>query len=139
MISPFFKQDRIAQNDEFQICLQLPPPAEDLSGIVEPPESLKNPHHMLKGYVDKTGGYDLMVRLRGQDKKKRITGKFSLGHTPQCEPFRIYRDGFRVTHHSSLFYSRSCRDWLFWTENDHLLSIGRGKQHALALHSAQHR
>jgi signal transduction histidine kinase len=89
LISPFFTQDRGTANDEFQICLQLPPPAEDLSGIVEPPESLKNPHYLLKGSVDKTGGYDLTVKLRGQEKKKRITGKFALEHTPQCGPFRL--------------------------------------------------
>jgi hypothetical protein len=37
LISPFFVQDRMTSNDEFQIRLQLPAPAEDLSGIVEPP------------------------------------------------------------------------------------------------------
>lgn len=89
LISPFFARDQITANDEFQICLQLPPPAEDLSGIVEPPESLKNPHYLLQGYVDKTGDYDLTVKLRGQEKKKCITGKFSLEHVPQCGPFRL--------------------------------------------------
>jgi hypothetical protein len=89
LISPFFAQDRATLHNEFQIHLQLPALAENLSGIVEPPESLKNPHYLLKGSVDKTSGYDLTVKLRGQDKKKRITGKFSLGHTPQCGPFRL--------------------------------------------------
>jgi signal transduction histidine kinase len=89
LISPFFAQDRGTANDEFQIRLQLPAPAEDLSGLVEPPESLKNPHYLLKGCVDKTGGYDLTIRLRGQDEEKRITGKFSPGHTPRCGPFRL--------------------------------------------------
>jgi signal transduction histidine kinase len=89
LISPFFIQDQVTANDELQICLQLPAPAEDLSGIVEPPESLKNPHYLLKGSVDKTGGYDLTIKLRGQEKKKHITGKFSLDHIPQCGPFRF--------------------------------------------------
>jgi len=89
LISPFFAQDQVIANDEFQICLQLLPPAEDLSGIVEPPESLKNPHYLLKGSVDKTGSCDLTIKLRGQEKKKRITGKSSLDHTPQCGPFRL--------------------------------------------------
>jgi hypothetical protein len=89
LISPFFVQDQTIANDEFQIRLQLPAPAEDLSGIVEPPESLKKPHYLLKGHVDKTGSYDLTISLRGQGKKKRIAGKFSLNHTPQCGPFRL--------------------------------------------------
>jgi hypothetical protein len=87
--SPFFTQDQVTAKDGFQICLQLPPPAEDLSGIVEPPESLKKPHYLLKGSVDRAGGYDLTVKLRGQEKKKRITGTFSLDHFPQCGPFRL--------------------------------------------------
>jgi signal transduction histidine kinase len=89
LISPFFVQDHISSTDEFQIRLQLPAPGEDLSGIVEPPESLKNPHHLIKGYVDKTGSYNLKIKLRGQEKEKRIVGKFSLGHPPQCGPFRL--------------------------------------------------
>lgn len=89
LISPFFEQEQMIRNDEFQIRLQLPAPAKDLSGIVETPESLKTPHYMLKGSMDNTGGYDLAIRLRGQGEEKCITGKFSLGHTPQCGPFRL--------------------------------------------------
>ena len=89
LISPFFEQDRVTTTDEFQVRLQLPVPAEDLSGIVEPPESLQNPPYLLKGHVDKSGSYDLTIRLRGQDEEKRITSKFPLDHTPQCGPFRL--------------------------------------------------
>ena len=89
LILPFFEQDRVTSKDEFQIRLQLPAPAEDLSGTVEPSESLKNPHYMLKGYVDNIGSYDLTIKLRGQDEEKRITGKFSLSPAPQCGPFRL--------------------------------------------------
>jgi histidine kinase/DNA gyrase B/HSP90-like ATPase len=88
LISPFFEQDRVTTSDEFQIRLQLPTPAEDLSGIVEPPESLENPPYLLRGHVDKSGSYDLTIGLRGQE-EKRITGKFLLDHTPQCGPFRL--------------------------------------------------
>ncbi|MBC8255439.1 MAG: ATP-binding protein, partial [Ardenticatenia bacterium] len=36
LISPFFGQDQVTQNDEFQLRLALPAPFEHLSGIVEP-------------------------------------------------------------------------------------------------------
>lgn len=91
LISPFFGQDQATQNDEFRVRLQLPAPFEDLSGIVEPPEALKNPHYSLKGNVDPTGHYNLAFRLRDQDDWKQVAGQFVLAdvHTPRCGPFRI--------------------------------------------------
>ena len=91
LISPFFGQDRVTHNDEFQIRLELPAPFEHLSGTVEPPEALKRPHYTLEGSVDATGRYDLTLRLRGRDGQERITGQsvFPDEHIPQCGPFRI--------------------------------------------------
>jgi len=91
LISPFFRQDQVTRNDEFQIRLELPSPFEYLSGVVEPPEALKSPHYTLKGAVDATGRYDLTLRLRGRDGQEPITEQFAFpdGHTPQCGPFRI--------------------------------------------------
>jgi hypothetical protein len=46
---------------------------------------------MLMGNVDRTGGYDLTMKLRDQEGEKRITGQFPLpdGRTPRCGPFRL--------------------------------------------------
>ena len=46
------------RDDKFQIHLQLPISFEHLSGIVEPPEALQNPHYSVKGNVDKDSYYD---------------------------------------------------------------------------------
>jgi signal transduction histidine kinase/uncharacterized DUF497 family protein len=91
LISPFFRQDQVTRNDEFQIRLELPATFEYLSGIVEPPEALKSPHYTLKGYVDETGHYNLTLRLPGRDGQEPIRGQvvFPDSHTPQCGPFRI--------------------------------------------------
>ncbi len=91
LISPFFDQDQVTRNDEFQIRLELPAPFEYLSGIVEPPEALKSPHYTLKGYMDKTGHHHLTIKLRGRDGQEPITGRFAFpdGHTPRCGPFHI--------------------------------------------------
>jgi signal transduction histidine kinase len=62
-----------------------------LSGAVEPPEALKNPHYALMGTVDQAGCYGLVLRLRGPDSEEHIAGQFAFrdGHTPQCGPFKI--------------------------------------------------
>jgi len=93
LISPFFGQDQVTRNDEFQILLQLPAPFEYLSGIVEPPEALKSPHYTLKGYIDEIGRYDLTLTLRGCDGQQPIplTGQFALSDRPKpkCGAFKI--------------------------------------------------
>jgi signal transduction histidine kinase len=91
LISPFFGQDEVTRADEFQIRLELPVPSKYLSGIVQPPEALKNPHYTLKGYVDEAGCYDLTMKLRGQEKEERVTDQFTFSdsHMPECGPFHV--------------------------------------------------
>ena len=91
LISPFIGRGDTSPDGDFQIGLQLPPPFDDLSGWVGPPEALRSPHYSLQGHVDKTGHYDLTVRLRGDDREKSITGQFTPpdGRTPQCGPFDV--------------------------------------------------
>lgn len=91
LVSPFFRQDGATKNTEFQICLELSNEFQPLSGVVEPPEALKNPHHHIKGKVDEAGYCDLTVQLRGQKESKRIkeTLKLKDGRVPRCGPFYI--------------------------------------------------
>lgn len=91
LISPFFFEDHLTKQDSFVIRLELPTPFEELSGPVEPPEALKNPHHILGGHVDKAGNYKLTFRLRGRREHQRLEGRFVFpdGHAPRCGPFDI--------------------------------------------------
>ncbi len=91
LISPFFEQEQLTRHDAFQIYLELPAQFAPLSGIIKPPESLKNPHYTVKSSIDETGHYTLTFKLPGQDSQEHITGQFPLPnrHTPQCGPFSI--------------------------------------------------
>ena len=89
LISPFeIKVD-------FQIRMQLPEQLSRLSGIVEPSEILRHPHYYIRGQVDRTGGYNLNLRLRGESDEQNILGKFTLTDAmsnpkmPHCGPFEI--------------------------------------------------
>ena len=91
LISPFFEQDQLTRHDAFQIYLELPEQFAPLSGIIKPPDALKNPHYTVKGSVDETGHYTLIFKLPGQDSQECSTGQFTFPdrHTPQCGPFSI--------------------------------------------------
>ena len=91
LISPFFEQDQLTRHDAFQIYLELPEQFAPLSGIIKPPDALKNPHYTVRGSVDETGHYTLTFKLPGQDSQECITGQFTFPdrHTPQCGPFSI--------------------------------------------------
>ena len=91
LISPFFEQDQLTAHGTFQIYLELPEQFAPLSGIIKPPEALKNPHYAIKGSVDDTGHYSLTFQLPGHDGQECRTGQFTFPdrHTPQCGPFSI--------------------------------------------------
>jgi signal transduction histidine kinase len=91
LVSPFFGEDRIPQNDTFQIYLSLPGTYKGMSGVVKPPEALENPHYLLKGCVDKTGKYDdLVISMQKREGQEHLKGEFHpKGHVPQCGPFCI--------------------------------------------------
>lgn len=90
LISPFFTEDEGTRGDDFRIYLQVPVPFEHRTGVIEPPEALKNPHYIIKGSVDGNSNYDLTINLPGQEGSKKIEGRFFANErTPQCGPFDI--------------------------------------------------
>ncbi len=90
LISPFFGQEQVARGDEFRIFLQLPAPFESLSGSIESPEALRNPHYLIEGNVKETSQYSLTLKLRGQKRAKKIEGRFfPQDYVSQCGPFDI--------------------------------------------------
>lgn len=91
LISPFFNQELSKTGDEFQIRLQLPAGFEHHTGLIEPPEALRNPHYVIKGNVDENGLYDLTIKLRGSEIEEPLKDRyvFADDRTPQCGPFYI--------------------------------------------------
>lgn len=91
LISPFFRKDRLAHSDPFEILLQLPPPLEPFSGRVEPPQALERPHYAIQGSIDTKGRHNLRLTLPGQEGYEELEGEFRLadGRASRCGPFDI--------------------------------------------------
>ncbi len=87
LVSPFFGDDLAEGKDEFELRLEFPPPFEQESGVVEPPELLRNPHYVLRGKIDADGCFSLTIKLRSSTSEETIRGKFDLGnHGARCGP-----------------------------------------------------
>jgi len=79
LVSPFFYEERLSDQDKFQIFLQLPAAFEDLAGLVEPPTAVRSPHYTIRGDIDGAGNYNLaIIGLKGQDRPKLISGQFPI-------------------------------------------------------------
>ncbi len=90
LVSPFFGDELSARNDQFELCLDLPPPFEQHSGIVEPPELLRSPHYILKGTIGADGRYDFSIGMRGASGGESIQGEFSLkNRSAECGPIGV--------------------------------------------------
>jgi signal transduction histidine kinase len=90
LISPFHYESEIERADRFSIRMEAPEAFADLSGTIEPPESLQSPHYVLKGKVEKDGSFDLTIRLRGQTEpiRRRAKTRFE-DHEPRSGPFDV--------------------------------------------------
>jgi signal transduction histidine kinase len=71
LVSPFHYEESIDRADRFSIWMKAPEAFADLSGPIEPPESLQNPHYILRGRVEKDGSYDLTIELPGEEPVRR--------------------------------------------------------------------
>lgn len=83
--------DRAAVESDFRIFLDLPEPLTELGGLVEPPESLGQPHYSVTGTVAGDGKYTLEMTVRGVDEVIPLEGRFPLpgDRDPVCGPFGI--------------------------------------------------
>jgi signal transduction histidine kinase len=85
LVSPFLFEAQREQPDAFSIRLDIPSfPA--LSGPVEPPEALSNPHYSLQAEVDERGQYTARIRLRNGDDAKPITKEGTLPGFQEHQP-----------------------------------------------------
>lgn len=90
LVSPFFGDELSARNDQFELCLDLPSPFKEQSGVVEPPELLRNPHYVLRGTIDADSRYDFGIGMRGGSGEESIRGEFKpTNHGAECGPIGV--------------------------------------------------
>ncbi|HEY2477786.1 MAG TPA: ATP-binding protein [Solirubrobacterales bacterium] len=89
LVSPYLYAEQIARADRFAILLEAPEAFPDLSGPVEPPESLQSPHYELKGRVEGDGSYDLTITLPGREPVRRMAKARFEDRDPQTGPFEV--------------------------------------------------
>lgn len=90
LVSPFLFEQQRDSPDAFSIFLETPPTMSHLSGPVEPPEALRNPHYLLKGTVDAEGSYAITMRMRGSQAPVEHSGTIDFGdRRPVSGPFDI--------------------------------------------------
>ncbi len=87
LISPFHA-DTLA--DEFQIRLEVPDPFERFSGLIEPPELLRDPPYSLVCDVDARGHYTLRIKAKGAKKETLARGQYKRdAREPECGRLHI--------------------------------------------------
>jgi signal transduction histidine kinase len=88
---PPFEAARGLDAADFQIWLDLPSRFASLSGRVEPPEVIRNPHYNLTGHVDGDGVFHLTIIFRGTSESQEIRGKINARTAVDkgCGPFDI--------------------------------------------------
>jgi len=90
LVSPFLFDEQQNQPEGFGILLDVPARFSGLSGLVEPPEALRNPHYTLSGHVEADGRFQVTMTVRGSKKLIARDGTSSVdGRTPSCGPFDI--------------------------------------------------
>ncbi len=90
LVSPFLFDERRNRPDGFTILLDVPGRFAGLSGVVEPPEALRNPHYTLQGHVQSDGRFQVRMSVRGSEDLILREGTNSVGgNGPSCGPFDI--------------------------------------------------
>lgn len=84
LISPF------KERKDFSVNLDLPAEYRSLSGIVEAPPSLSQPHYSIKGQIQEEGSYSFIYESTERG-KENISHKFVMpgNRKPSCGPLHI--------------------------------------------------
>ena len=75
LVSPFIAQNGEngrGTTEDLRISLEVPEPFGEFSGPIGPPETLKSAHYFLEGTIDEFGGYDVSIRLKGQEDAESV-------------------------------------------------------------------
>ncbi len=89
LVSPFLFEQQRERPDAFSIRLDVPPLPE-LSGPVEPPEALRNPHYTLRAHVDALGAYTATMTVRGRESPIVRDGRVVFDDRPPASgPFDV--------------------------------------------------
>lgn len=90
LVSPFLFEEQRDRPDGFTIRFEAPPGFEELSGVVEPPEALRNPHYTLRAHVDGGGQYQATMLLRGRNDAIEREGRVLINERPPASgPFDL--------------------------------------------------
>jgi len=89
LVSPFLFETQRERPDAFSIRLDIPS-MPDLSGPVEPPEALRNPHYTLNAHVDANGVYTAKMSVRGRTEPIVRSSRVVVDETsPVSGPFDV--------------------------------------------------
>jgi C4-dicarboxylate-specific signal transduction histidine kinase len=89
LVSPYLFEEQRSRADGFSIWLRVPEPHASLSGLVEPPEALRNPDYTLSAVMDADGHYSAEIHLKNGETISR-TDEIVIGdRQPTCGQFRL--------------------------------------------------
>jgi len=89
--APFAEASGTGPARDFLIALEVPGPDADLSGVIEPPDALRNPHYLLRGGVQEDGRYEFVRRIGHDGDEETITGQLRRHdlQLPTCGPIEL--------------------------------------------------
>jgi signal transduction histidine kinase len=94
LVSPFLFEEQRAREDAFVIELEVPA-FPHLSGVVEPPETIRNPHYRMHAKVEADASFTATVRLRGIPEEVTKTGVLR-GYTERAPESGAFEVELRV-------------------------------------------
>ena len=79
LVSPFFGDELSARNDQFELCLDLPPPFETALWYCRTSRTAQESSLRIEGaLLTRDGRYDFGIGMRGSSSEESIRGEFSL-------------------------------------------------------------
>lgn len=95
LVSPFFNTNQNSAVNDFEIFLELPEKFQHLSGAVLPPDTFKNPHYSVRGFVNDSGKCRLKLKLGEKEEylRSQLVISKKENYKPKCGPFFV---DFRV-------------------------------------------
>lgn len=94
LVSPFLFEQQRTREDGFSIELDVPA-FPHISGVVEPPETIRNPHYWMHARIEADASFTATIRLRGAPDALTKTGVLS-GFTDRAPASGAFEVELRV-------------------------------------------